>query len=124
MCGDGGSKSDLKQSDVACDVTLRNLIPSHSRKLKLGKSSPYIATSYAVEDKNNKENLFMKVNNNSNGIGFVGALTIAFVVLKLMKIIDWSWWWVLSPLWISTLVVIVVIAVVFLVIWLKEAKRG
>lgn len=40
----------------------------------------------------------MKVNNNSNGIGFVGALTIAFIVLKLMKIIDWSWWWVLSPL--------------------------
>lgn len=43
MCGDGGSKSDLEQSDVACDVTLRNLIPSHSRKLKLVKSSPYIA---------------------------------------------------------------------------------
>lgn len=43
MFGDGSSKSDLKQSDVACDVTLRNLIPSHSRKLKLGKSSPYIA---------------------------------------------------------------------------------
>ena len=66
----------------------------------------------------------MKVNNNSNsnsnsnsnGIGFVGALTIAFVVLKLMKIIDWSWWWVLSPLWISTLVAIAVVAVVFLVV--------
>lgn len=58
----------------------------------------------------------MKANNNSNGIGFVGALTIAFVVLKLMKIIDWSWWWVLSPLWISMLVAIAVIAVVFLVV--------
>ena len=62
----------------------------------------------------------MKVNNNSNSIGFVGALTIAFVVLKLMKIIDWSWWWVLSPLWISTLVAIAVIAVVFLVVWRTE----
>ena len=62
----------------------------------------------------------MKVNNNSNGIGFVVALTIAFVVLKLMKIIDWSWWWVLSPLWISTLVAIAVIAVVFLVVWRTE----
>lgn len=51
MCGDGSSKSDLKQSDVACDVTLRNLIPSYSRKLKLIKSSPYIATSYAVESR-------------------------------------------------------------------------
>ena len=66
----------------------------------------------------------MKVNNNSDGIGFVGTLTIAFIVLKLMKIIDWSWWWVLSPLWISTLVAIVVVAAVFLVIWLKETKRG
>lgn len=83
-----------------------------------------LSTSYAVEYKNNKENLFMKVNNNSNGIGFVGALTIAFIVLKLMKIIDWSWWWVLSPLWISALVAIVVIAIVFLVIWLGEIKRG
>ena len=66
----------------------------------------------------------MEANNSSNSIGFVGALTIAFIVLKLMKIIDWSWWWVLSPLWISTLVAIVVVAVVFFVIWLKETKRG
>ena len=38
---------------------------------------------------------------NNNGIGFVGLLTIVFVVLKLCGVIDWSWWWVLSPLWIS-----------------------
>ncbi len=31
----------------------------------------------------------------SVGIGFVGALTITFVVLKLTKVIDWSLWWVL-----------------------------
>nr|DAK29018.1 MAG TPA: hypothetical protein [Caudoviricetes sp.] len=31
------------ESFVACDVTLRNLIPSNVRKLKLVKSSPYIA---------------------------------------------------------------------------------
>ena len=48
----------------------------------------------------------MKDNNNktvvtNKGIGFTGALTIAFVVLKLCKVIDWSWVWVLSPLWIS-----------------------
>lgn len=28
-------------------------------------------------------------------------LTIVFVVLKLLENIDWSWCWVLSPLWIS-----------------------
>jgi hypothetical protein len=38
----------------------------------------------------------------SSGIGFVGLLTIVFIVLKLIGKITWSWWWVLSPLWIST----------------------
>lgn len=37
----------------------------------------------------------------TSGIGFTGLLTVAFVVLKLTKVIDWSWWWVLSPLWIG-----------------------
>lgn len=32
-----------------------------------------------------------------------GLLTIAFIVLKITKYIDWSWWWVLSPLWITIL---------------------
>ncbi len=37
----------------------------------------------------------------SGGIGFVGLLTILFVGLKLAGFIGWSWWWVLSPLWIT-----------------------
>jgi hypothetical protein len=44
----------------------------------------------------------------SGGIGFVGLLTIAFIVLKLCNVIDWSWWWVLSPLWISVALFVVV----------------
>jgi len=38
----------------------------------------------------------------SGGIGFVGLLTIVFIVLKLVGTISWSWWWVLSPIWISS----------------------
>ena len=37
----------------------------------------------------------------SGGLGIAGVLTIVFVVLKLVGTISWSWWWVLSPLWIS-----------------------
>lgn len=37
----------------------------------------------------------------SSGIGFIGLLTIVFITLKLTGYIAWSWWWVLSPLWIS-----------------------
>lgn len=50
----------------------------------------------------------------SSGIGFVGLLTIVFIVLKLLGKITWSWWWVLSPLWISTGLVILILLGVFL----------
>ena len=35
------------------------------------------------------------------GMGFTSVLTLIFIVLKLCKVITWSWWWVLSPIWIS-----------------------
>ena len=38
--------------------------------------------------------------NYSGGIGFPGLLAIVFITLKLTGVIAWSWWWVLSPLWI------------------------
>lgn len=44
----------------------------------------------------------------SGGISFVGLLTIAFIVLKLCNVITWSWVWVLSPIWISVALVIIV----------------
>ena len=48
----------------------------------------------------------------SGGIGFTGLLTIVFIVLKLTKVINWSWWWVLSPMWISFIIGVVVIAII------------
>ena len=42
----------------------------------------------------------------SGGIGFLGLLTIVFIVLKLTKVIAWSWWWVLGPTWIPIAIVI------------------
>ena len=47
----------------------------------------------------------------SGGIGFVGLLTIAFIVLKLIGRIAWSWWWVLSPVWISAILITLVVIV-------------
>lgn len=35
----------------------------------------------------------------SSGIGFTGLLALVFITLKLLHKIDWSWWWVLAPLW-------------------------
>ena len=39
-------------------------------------------------------------------------LLVAFIVLKLCHVIEWSWLWVLSPLWIPFVLSIIVIAVV------------
>ncbi|MBQ8945359.1 MAG: transmembrane Fragile-X-F protein [Lachnospiraceae bacterium] len=35
------------------------------------------------------------------GFGFVEALSVAFIVLKLCGIITWPWFWVLSPIWLQ-----------------------
>ena len=43
----------------------------------------------------------MKVTATARGIGFTGVLTVAFIVMKLCGVIKWSWLWVLSPIWIS-----------------------
>ena len=45
----------------------------------------------------------------SSGIGFTGLLTIVFIAMKLMGVISWSWLWVLSPIWISFLIAMVII---------------
>jgi len=50
---------------------------------------------------------------NTGGIGFPGLLTILFIGLKLGGVISWSWWWVLSPLWISALLTI---SILFLIV--------
>jgi hypothetical protein len=45
---------------------------------------------------------------NSSGISYGIVLTVLFMVLKLTRVISWSWLWVLSPLWISAGITIVV----------------
>lgn len=54
----------------------------------------------------------MASSSSSGGIGFAGLLTIVFIVLKLLGKIDWSWWWVLSPIWISALFIIAVVGAI------------
>jgi hypothetical protein len=55
-----------------------------------------------------------------SGTNLFGLLTIAFVILKLCKVINWSWWWVLSPLWISVLISLICFIVAAII---KEISR-
>ena len=49
--------------------------------------------------------------NSSGGIGLLGVLGIVFVTLKLIGVINWSWWWVTLPFWggFALLIAIVVL---------------
>jgi len=46
-------------------------------------------------------------------------LTIVFVVLKLTNNISWSWWWVVSPLWIPLGLIAILFVVVFVFLLIK-----
>jgi hypothetical protein len=48
-------------------------------------------------------------------MSFFGALTLIFIVLKLVDVIAWSWWWVTAPLWGPVVLVILVVVIVLLV---------
>ena len=55
----------------------------------------------------------------SSGIGFPGLLTVLFIGLKLTGNITWPWVWVLSPLWISALIGLTVLAIIFIILFLQ-----
>lgn len=49
------------------------------------------------------------------GIGVLGLLGVAFVTLKLMGVINWSWLWVTAPFWGGFALLIVIIAIVAII---------
>lgn len=52
------------------------------------------------------------------GLSFASVLQIVFIVLKLCKIIDWSWIWVLAPFWIS----VIIYGIIGILIYLELRK--
>ncbi len=57
-----------------------------------------------------------------SGMGFVGVLTLIFIVLKLTGNISWSWLWVLSPIWICALLLLALFGAIFIALKLKKHK--
>ena len=51
--------------------------------------------------------------------GFVILLQIVFITLKLVGVIEWSWLWVMAPLWIN-LILILLVTIIYLFITLKK----
>lgn len=63
-------------------------------------------------------------NTTAGGIGFCGLLAVAFIVLKLTGVINWSWLWVLAPIWIPTAITLAIIAIVLVAVLVRELTKG
>lgn len=60
---------------------------------------------------------------NRGGVGFLGLLTICFIVLKLTGYINWSWWLVISPMLFGVSLVLLFLVVVFTIVMLDVFER-
>ena len=62
------------------------------------------------------------MNNSHTGMTFVDCLLLIFIVLKLTHVIDWPWIWVLSPLWISLLILAITILIIHFIDYFPRSK--
>ena len=69
----------------------------------------------------NKGEIQMK-NEQGVGIGFI--LFIVFLVLKLTKVVTWSWWIVTAPLWIPFGIVLVIVIIATVVAIINEIIKN
>lgn len=53
-----------------------------------------------------------KKNVSSGGISFLGALTLIFIVLKVIGSITWSWVWVLAPTWVPIALCVLILGII------------
>lgn len=58
------------------------------------------------------------------GLNLGEVILVVFIILKLTKVIDWSWWWVLSPAWIGLIVVILILGHIAIRVWIKRLRNS
>ena len=58
--------------------------------------------------------------NKSKSLGLADVLFIVFLVLKLTNTIDWSWWWVTSPLWLPIAIVLALLIIITIINTIRE----
>lgn len=67
----------------------------------------------------------MKKDNKSNitQVNFLELLFLLFLGLKLAKLIDWSWWWVFSPIWIPLIGVFIIVGIAVVIAIVQERMK-
>ena len=111
VCGAECWQTDTARRILALEPDVRTACTACALK-GLGK---YHWRSY----KNNERNRAT-----AGGIGLCGLLAVAFIVLKLTGVINWSWLWVLAPIWIPTAITLAIIVIVLVAILVRELTKG
>lgn len=57
----------------------------------------------------------MSENKTNTGIGFVGLLQIVFITLKLLGVITWTWFWVLSPIIFNVFLALIIVVIILMI---------
>ena len=57
---------------------------------------------------------------NHVSLGFLDVLTLIFITLKLTDVVNWSWWAVLSPIWIQLVLIIITVIVLLILKYFKK----
>jgi len=68
----------------------------------------------------NETTMSSNFSSSSSGISFPGLLTVLFIGLKLTGHITWPWVWVLSPMWISFLLIAIIVGFAFIILLLQK----
>ena len=89
-----------------------------TKEVLVQKLAAYENTGYEPDEIRERNNT------TAGGIGFCGLLAVAFIVLKLTGVINWSWLWVLAPIWIPTAITLAIIVIVLVVILVRELTKG
>ena len=78
-----------------------------------------VVGSSPAEGSNILKGINMEKQVNYKGPGILGLLGVAFVVLKLVGVIDWSWWWVTLPFYGPVILLIITLIIVGLIVCLN-----
>lgn len=62
----------------------------------------------------------MQKETSNRGISFMGLLTVLFIGLKLSNIIDWSWGWVLAPIWVGPSILLIMGIIALIILKIKK----
>lgn len=114
-------KLDCSEEDLKTDKDARECYKQIKKYKKRTKEYYKFLCEMGFEsDYKYRRRSDMSRNSNSNGgtrggIGFVGLLTIVFIVLKLCNVINWSWLWVLAPIWISAAIYILIFVIAVII---------